>query len=90
MNKKQKEQLKRVKRAGHFERGRAGCETLLWKFKGRKPLMAEEDEEAPVRLVAANTLDEALAHMRRWEDGFEIQSVKSLGIIVLLSGSPYH
>ena len=79
-----------------FEIGRhGGCEALLYEFRGRLPPIAESDDPGSTRLrephtkrIAANTLDEALEYLRWDQPRFVIDSVQSLGLIVLVSGSP--
>ena len=91
MTNKQKNELKKVKREGIFNRGRAGCESRLFEFRGLfGDGVPPEGEELEVRRVAANDLHEALAYMKRWEENFDIRGVQLVGIIVMLSGSPLH
>ena len=50
--------------------------------------LVNEREEPPVERVAARTLDEAFAYMRKWQGDFEIVRVELVCLIEVLSGSP--
>lgn len=71
MTKKQFKKLLKLKKPGEFRPGKAGCESRLYRVKGRKPLMAPPDEKAPVLMVAADDIPEVLAYMMEWEPGFD-------------------
>jgi hypothetical protein len=82
---------------GRFEVGSlGGCEASLFEFRECAPYQESETalRESPrppqqntVR-IAARTFDEALTYLRWTEPEFKIDSVQSLGIIILVSGSP--
>jgi hypothetical protein len=73
-----------------------GCEALLYEF--REPPLQSNDEEylPPARgqthprtvLIAAGTVDEALVYLRFHSQGFNVHTVKCLGVILMVSGSP--
>jgi len=66
-----------------FRAGSGGvCEASLYEFTGRSE-MAEET----VR-VAATSLEEALAYVRKRHSGLQVTRVEFLGMARLLSGSP--
>jgi hypothetical protein len=73
-----------------------GCEALLFEFRERMPRNETTIplwetlrllEQNTVR-IAATTLDEALAYLRWGEPEFAIESVRNLGVILMVSGSP--
>jgi hypothetical protein len=69
--------------ANRFEVGtHGGCEALLFEFH-EKHL-----PEPHILLIAGASIDEALAFLRWHEPEFEINSVRNLGIILMVSGSP--
>ena len=39
--------------------------------------------------ICANDIHEVMTYMRKREPKFEIRSVRSCGLVILLSGSPY-
>lgn len=71
------------KASNRFEVGtHGGCEASLFEFTEKQPL-----EPHVVRIVALR-LDEALAYLRWQAPDFVIESVKNLGIALMVSGSP--
>ena len=70
--------------AAKFRPGRKGlCEASLFEATGRDEL-GERTER-----VAAATIDEVIAYLRRRDPGFRVSSVRDVSLIVLLSGSPF-
>jgi hypothetical protein len=71
------------RRRGQFETGSYGCcEAQLFEF--RDDALAE-----PNRLrIAAINLEEAVACLRIHEPDFKIRCAESLGVILLVSGTP--
>jgi hypothetical protein len=66
-----------------FEAGtHGGCEASLFAFS------ENHSPEPHVVRVAALSLDEALACLRWHEPDFVIESVRNLGLILMVSGSP--
>ena len=101
MTEKQKQELKKLKKAGEFRQGRAGCESRLYEVRGyfegtmSGTEFLELDEEAQrkkfdVLKVAANDVHEVLDYVRRWEEGFDVREIALDGLIIMLSGSPHH
>jgi hypothetical protein len=101
MTHRQKQKLKQLKKAGEFRQGRAGCESRLYEVRGflegslnpAEWLRMGEDERQEkydVRRIAANDVHEVLDHMKRWEADFDIREITLVGLMTLLSGSPYH
>jgi hypothetical protein len=81
------------KKAGFRPGTHGGCEALLYEF--REQLPSESDD--PIRtssmnsrvvLIAAVTFDEALTYLRFDSPEFNVQSVRCLGLILMVSGSP--
>ena len=74
---------------GDFRTGPTGvCEATLFEFRsdtGSSQLEADD----PRHMIAANSLLEAAVYMAKREPEFVVRSVRSLGVIVLLSGSPF-
>lgn len=68
---------------GRFEPGtHGGCEAQLFEF-------LEADSPNPSTIsVAAVSLQEALAYLRWHDDSFQPGTIGSLGLILLVSGSP--
>jgi len=73
-----------------------GCEALLYEFR-EPPLQPDDEDDLPPAsgqplprtvLIAAETVDEALAYLRFHSEGFYVHTVKCLGVILMVSGSP--
>jgi hypothetical protein len=73
-----------------------GCEALLYEFR-EPPLQTDDEDDLPLAggqphprtvLIAAKTFDEALAYLRFHSEGFNVHTVKCLGVILTVSGSP--
>lgn len=77
-----------------FRRGRAGCESLMYSVRGYQPgtPVTVDDKLAPQDKlrICANDIHEVLEHLKKWEPRFDIRSIRVMGLVVLLSGSPYH
>jgi hypothetical protein len=72
-----------------FRPGRSGvCEAQLWEFTAPSKFLPG-DESIPVELVAAGSLDDALKFMRRRHPDFIIVKAIAVGMITMLSGSPF-
>ena len=68
-----------------FRAGDGGvCEAGLYQFTGR----SEEGQEPPVAMVAAASLEEALAYIRKRYSDLQVVRVECLGMVRLVSGSP--
>jgi hypothetical protein len=39
--------------------------------------------------ICAEDIHEVMQYLKRWEPNFDIRSIRSTGLVVLLSGSPY-
>jgi hypothetical protein len=80
-----------------FQRGpHGGCEALLYEFR-EPPLQTDDEDDLPppggqphprTVLIAAETFDEALAYLRFHSEVFYVHTVKCLGVILMVSGSP--
>jgi len=78
---------KRKKSATPFRPGTSkACEALLYVFTGY--CGTEMPEEPIVERIAAPSIEEGLVYLRRWRPDFEVTSVRYIGLITLLSGSP--
>lgn len=93
MAEKQKKHSKRE--TNGFRPGTHGaCEALLYQFSERDPSEPDNDLVRPsamnsrVALIAAETFDEALAYLRFDYPEFQVHTVKCLGLILMVSGSP--
>jgi hypothetical protein len=74
-----------------------GCEALLYEFR-EPPLQSSDDEDdlPPASgqphprtvLIAAETVDEALVYLRFHAKAFDVHTVRCLGVILMVSGSP--
>jgi hypothetical protein len=73
-----------------------GCEALLYEFR-EPPLQSDGKDDLPpdsrqphprTVLIATETLDEALAYLRFHSENFNVHTVKCLGVILMVSGSP--
>ena len=86
--------MKKEKKARFQPGPHGGCEALLFEF--REPPLAPEDlippESGPANprsvLIAAESLDEALVYLRFHARNFNVHSVRCLGIILMVSGTP--
>ncbi len=74
------------KSAGGFRRGASkACEATLYEFVSRGG--AEETAGEPaVERIAASSLEEGLAYLRRWRPEFEVTSMQRVGLVTLLYG----
>ena len=71
-----------------FRPGTSGeCEAQLWKFTGPQEIL-KDDHVPEMHWVAAESLDAALAYLRKRHDDFTITEARFVGMIPLLSGSP--
>ena len=71
-----------------FRPGTSGeCESQLWEFRG-PPGILQDDHVPEMLWVAAESLDAALAYLRKRHHDFMITEARFLGMIPLLSGSP--
>jgi hypothetical protein len=84
----------KAKKKSKFQTGsHGGCEARLYEFR-EKPISEEElkllcNPLAPrAQLIAAVTFDEALAYLRFDSPDFDVHSVKCVGLIIMVSGSP--
>ena len=73
-----------------------GCEALLYEFR-EPPLQTDDEDDLPSAsgqphsrtvLIAAETFDESLRYLRVHAQGFNVYTVKCLGVILMVSGSP--
>jgi len=73
-----------------------GCEALLYEFR-EPPLQTDDEDDLPPAggqphprtvLIAAKTFDESLRYLRVHAQGFNVYTVKCLGVILMVSGSP--
>lgn len=68
---------------GRFEPGaRGGCEAQLFEFRE-----AHSPDASTIR-IATVSLDDALTYLRWHGDNFQPGTIGSLGLILLVSGSP--
>jgi hypothetical protein len=82
-------------KANKFRAGRSGCEARLYVIEGYLPGTTPTDESgkpAPMDVlrIAANDIFEVVEHLRKWEPHFSIKRIDLIGMIVLLSGTPYN
>jgi hypothetical protein len=85
---------KRNIKAPKFRPGRAGCEALMFVVRGYAPGTPVTDEDGKLNpkdalRICAEEISEVMQYMKRWEPGFDIRSIRSTGLVILLSGSPY-
>ena len=76
----------------NFRPGPTGaCEATLFEFRSGSEAdnIASELGAAAQHRIAASSLLEAVQYMAKCEPDFPIRTVRSLGLIVLLSGSSY-
>jgi len=64
------------------------CEAHLFEFTGRDLGCDDEQSIDIIEQVAGNSVEEGLVYLRRWRPNFEVRSVRWLGLITLVSGSP--
>jgi hypothetical protein len=82
------------KNRGGFRPGtHGGCEALLYEFSERTLSDSDDLVRTPsmnsrVVLIAAVTFDEAFAYLRFDSPDFNVQNVRCLGLILMVSGSP--
>jgi hypothetical protein len=85
---------KEAKRKAGFRPGtHGGCEALLYEFREESPSECDDLKRnslmsSRVVLIAAVTFDEALSYLRFDSPEFHVQSVRCLGLILMVSGSP--
>ncbi len=73
-----------------------GCEALLYEFR-EPPLQSDDEDDLPPAggqphprtvLIAAKTFDESLQYLRVHVQGFNVHTVKCIGVILMVSESP--
>jgi hypothetical protein len=73
-----------------------GCEALLYEFR-EPPLQSGDKDDLPPAsgqphprtvLIAAETVDEALVYLRFHAQLFNVHTIRCLGVILMISGSP--
>jgi hypothetical protein len=73
-----------------------GCEALLYEFR-EPPLQSNDEDDLPPAsgqphprtvLIAAETVDEALVYLRFHAEAFNVHTIRCLGVILMISGSP--
>ena len=62
------------------------CEAVLYEFAGHSG--AETLEVPTVERIAAASIEEGLVCLRRCRPDFQVTSVRHVGLVTLLSGSP--
>lgn len=76
-----------------FRPGKAGCESLIFLVRGYHPgtPTTVDDKPGPMDMlrICGSDIHEVVAHLKKWEPRFAIRSIRMLGLVVLLSGSPY-
>jgi hypothetical protein len=91
MGKNRKENRNRFQSGAH-----GGCEALLYEFR-EPPLLSDDEDDLPpdsgqplsrTVLIAAETVDEALRYLRFHAEAFNVHTVRCLGVILMVSGSP--
>jgi hypothetical protein len=95
MTKRQSAKKRAQQSIGNFYPGPAGtCEARLYEFSNEREEAPEGlDPEKPIETthrIAAGSMLEAMEYMAEFEPEFNIHSVRTIGIIVLLSGSRYN
>jgi len=83
-----------MKSQSKFRVGKAGCESLMFVVRGYHPgtpVANENLKPSPkdTLRICAEDIHEVMQHLKRWEPNFDIRSIRSTGLVVLLSGSPY-
>jgi len=88
---------KNRKKEDRFRPGpHGGCEALLYEFR-EPPLQSDDEDDLPPAsgqspprtvLIAAETVDEALVYLRFHAQAFNVHTVRCLGVILMVSGSP--
>lgn len=86
--------MSKPKKKSKFQTGsHGGCEARLYEFRER-PISEDELKllSSPltprVELIAAVSVDEALAYLRFDSPDFDVHTVTCLGLIIMVSGSP--
>jgi hypothetical protein len=79
---------------GKFKPGRAGIEGRLYLIRGYHSTTGRTDEEgkpAPMDVlrVAADNLNDVVEHLKRFESQFDVYCIKLVGMMRLVSGTPY-
>jgi hypothetical protein len=83
-----------MKKPAKFRPGRAGCEALMFIIRGYAPGTEVTDENGKLNpkdtlRVCGIDIYDVLAYMKRWEPNFAIWSIRSVGLVIMVSGSPY-
>jgi hypothetical protein len=79
----------------NFRPGPEGtCEAHVYEFSNERSPLAdgldpEKDISTTIR-IAGSSLLEAVEYMARFEPDFRIVSARNIGLIVVLSGTPYN
>jgi hypothetical protein len=83
-----------MKKPAKFPTGRSGCESLMFIIRGYAPGTPVTDENGKLNpkdtlRICATDIHQVMTYMRKREPNFEIRSIRSGGLVILLSGSPY-
>jgi len=81
-------------KANKFRAGRAGVEGRLYLIRGYHSTTQRTDENGKptpqdVLRVCANDLNDVVEHLKKWESRFDVHSIRLIGMMVTVSGSPY-
>ena len=84
----------KAKQQGKVRQGRAGVEGRLYLIRGYHSTTQRTDENGKptpqdVLRIVADNLTDVMEHLKRWEGKFDVHSIILIGMVVLVSGSPY-
>lgn len=79
---------------GKFGIGRAGIEAQFWIVKGFYNTTKQTDEDgkpAPMDVlrIGADNISDLMERLKRFESGFDVYQIKLIGMMRLVSGTPY-
>lgn len=77
-----------------FKTGRAGVESRYYQIRGYRSTSPRTDDSGKpnpldVLRLAANDLNDVVQYLQRFEAGFDVHSIKLIGMMVTVSGTPY-
>ena len=83
-----------MKSQSKFRIGKAGCESRYYQIRGYRSTTPHTDDTGKrnppdVLRIAANDLNDVIEYLSRFEAGFDVHSIKLIGMLVTISGTPY-
>jgi hypothetical protein len=78
-----------------FQTGRAGIEARYYLIRGyyeSTPRTDENGKTVPMDVlrIGADNINDLMQHLKKFESKFDVHQIKLMGMMRLVSGSPYY